>query len=47
MGVDEETAQGALRISLGIRTQKAEVDAFLLALKGEISRLKQLTAIAA
>lgn len=47
MGIEEETAQGALRISLGIHTQKTEVDTFLVALRSEVERLKQLTAIAA
>jgi len=47
MGIEEETAQGALRISLGIHTQKIEVDTFIVALRSEVERLKQLTAIAA
>jgi cysteine desulfurase len=47
MGVSEEIAQGALRISLGIQSKKTEVDTFLIALKSELDRLKQLTAIAA
>ena len=47
MGVSEEIAQGALRISLGIKSKKTEVDTFLIALKSELDRLKQLTAIAA
>jgi cysteine desulfurase len=47
MGVSEEIAQGAIRISLGINSNKNEVDTFLIALKSELERLKQLTAIAA
>ena len=47
MGIEPELAQGALRVSLGIRTSKDEIKSFLKALKKEIDRLKQLTAIAA
>ena len=47
MGVNQELAQGALRISLGIETKEGEVKSFLEALKIEIDRLKQLTAMAA
>ena len=47
MGVNEEIAQGAIRISLGIDSKKTDVEAFLVALKSELERLKQLTAIAA
>ena len=47
MGIEPELAQGALRVSLGIRTSKDEIKSFLKALKKEIDRLKQLTAMAA
>jgi cysteine desulfurase len=47
MGVNEEIAQGAIRISLGINSKKTDVETFLVALKSELERLKQLTAIAA
>ena len=47
MGVNKEIAQGAIRISLGINSKKTDVETFLVALKSELERLKQLTAIAA
>jgi len=47
MGVNQELAQGALRISLGIETKEGDIKSFLEALKIEIDRLKQLTAMAA
>jgi len=47
MGIDEELAQGALRVSLGIKTKKDDVNNFVEALKIEVNRLKQLTAMAA
>ena len=47
MGVNEELAQGALRVSLGINTKENEVKEFLQSLKIEVNRLKQLTAMAA
>mgnify|MGYP006080312865 FL=1 len=47
MGVNEELAQGALRVSLGINTKENEVKEFLQSLKIEVDRLKQLTAMAA
>ena len=47
MGVNQELAQGALRVSLGTETKEGDVKSFLVALKMEIDRLKQLTAMAA
>ena len=47
MGVNHELAQGALRVSLGTETKEGDVKSFLVALKMEIDRLKQLTAMAA
>tara|TARA_B100000768_G_scaffold104660_1_gene97214 strand:- start:97 stop:1236 length:1140 start_codon:yes stop_codon:yes gene_type:complete len=47
MGVNQELAQGALRVSLGIDTKENEVKEFLQSLKIEVDRLKQLTAMAA
>ena len=47
MGIESELAQGALRVSLGIETKKDEIKSFLEALKIEVSRLKQLTAMTA
>ena len=47
MGVNQELAQGALRVSLGTETKEGDIKSFLVALKMEIDRLKQLTAMAA
>jgi len=47
MGIESELAQGALRVSLGIETKKDEIKSFLEALKIEVNRLKQLTAMVA
>ncbi len=47
MGIESELAQGALRVSLGIETKKDEIKSFLEALKIEVNRLKQLTAMTA
>ena len=47
MGVNHELAQGALRVSLGTETKEGDIKSFLVALKMEIDRLKQLTAMAA
>ena len=46
MGVEEYLARGALRVSFNSRNTLQEVDGFLLALEGELNRLKQMTAIA-
>lgn len=46
MGVEEYLARGALRVSFGSHNTSQEVDGFLLALAGELTRLKQMTAIA-
>ena len=47
MGVDMELAQGAIRVSLGVDSNPTQVDEFIAALKTEVDRLKQLTAMAA
>ena len=47
MGIDEDLARGALRISFGQRNSVTEVKDFIEALKKELQTLKQLTAIAA
>ena len=47
MGVDMELAQGAIRVSLGLDSNPTQVDEFIAALKTEVDRLKQLTAMAA
>jgi cysteine desulfurase len=47
MGVDMELAQGAIRVSLGVDSNPTQVEEFIAALKTEVGRLKQLTAMAA
>ena len=47
MGVDMELAQGAIRVSLGVDSNPTHVGEFIAALKIEVDRLKQLTAMAA
>jgi cysteine desulfurase len=47
MGIDEDLARGALRISFGQKNSAAEVKTFIEVLKKELQTLKQLTAIAA
>jgi cysteine desulfurase len=46
MGVQPDLARGAIRISLSNTNTATEIEAFLLALEGELTRLKRLTAIA-
>lgn len=46
MGVDRDLAKGAIRVSLGLGNTSAQVDSFLHTLEQEVSRLRQLTAIA-
>lgn len=47
MGVDEELARGAVRVSLGAQNTAQQIEAFLTALAQEVKRLKAMTAIAA
>lgn len=47
MGVDPDVARGAVRVSFGASNTIEQVEAFLKALAQEVSRLKQVTAIAA
>lgn len=47
MGVHEDVARGAVRVSFGANNTAEEVSNFLVTLKNEILRLKQLTAMAA
>ena len=47
MGIDEDLARGALRISFGNKNIIHEVKGFMETLKKELQTLKQLTAIAA
>mgnify|MGYP000196814636 FL=1 len=46
MGENPDLARGSVRVSLGYTNTMQEVDAFLLTLKGELQRLRKLTAIA-
>jgi cysteine desulfurase len=46
MGVERDLAKGAIRVSLGTNNTSEQIDAFLQVLAGEITRLRQLTAIA-
>jgi cysteine desulfurase len=47
MGIDEDLARGALRISFGNQNTINDVTSFIETLKKELQTLKQLTAIAA
>jgi cysteine desulfurase len=47
MGVHPDVARGAVRVSFGANNTPEQVSNFLATLKNEISRLKQLTAVAA
>lgn len=47
MGVDEDLARGAVRVSFGMNNTIEQVNRFLSALEQELSRLRKLTAIAA
>ena len=47
MGVNADSARGAIRVSFGANNTAAQVTAFLVTLNNEVLRLKQLTAIAA
>ncbi|HZV61113.1 MAG TPA: cysteine desulfurase family protein [Methylophilaceae bacterium] len=46
MGIEEDLARGAVRVSLGKDNTLEQIEAFLAALEGELLRLKRLTAIA-
>lgn len=47
MGVEEELARGAVRVSLGAQNTAQQIEAFLTTLAQEVKRLKAMTAIAA
>lgn len=47
MGIDEELAKGAVRVSLNASNTAQQIDAFLATLSQEVERLKAMTAIAA
>lgn len=46
MGVERDLAKGAIRVSLGANNTSEQIEAFLNVLDKEITRLRQLTAIA-
>ncbi|MDR2789145.1 MAG: cysteine desulfurase [Candidatus Accumulibacter sp.] len=46
MGVADDLARGALRLSLGAGNTQAQVDGFIAALRGTVARLQRLTALA-
>ncbi len=46
MGIHPDIARGAIRVSFGNNNELHEVEAFLQALEGELTRLRKLTAIA-
>lgn len=47
MGVDRDLARGAVRVSLGPHNSLEQIDQFLITLRDEVHRLKQLTSVAA
>ena len=47
MGVNEDLARGAVRVSFGMSNTLEQVQHFLVVLKNELARLKNLTAMAA
>ena len=47
MGIEEDLARGALRISFGNQNTLHDVETFIETIKKELQTLKQLTAIAA
>jgi len=47
MGIDPDVARGAVRVSFGASNTIEQVEAFLKALAQEVSRIRQMTAIAA
>src|SRR3546814_202428 len=46
MGIDEDLARGAVRVSLGQNNTPDQIETFLAVLESELLRLKRLTAIA-
>jgi cysteine desulfurase len=46
MGIEEDQARGAVRVSVGKDNTPEQIEAFLAALEGELLRLKRLTAVA-
>jgi cysteine desulfurase len=46
MGIDADTARGAVRVSLGRINNEDEIERFVAALEQTVNRLKQMAAIA-
>lgn len=47
MGIPSDLARGAVRVSFGAKNTHDELNRFLMALQGEVQRLRQLTAVSA
>lgn len=47
MGIEEDLARGAVRVSLNMQNTAQQIEAFLTTLAQEVKRLKEMTAIAA
>ena len=47
MGIDKDLAQGAIRVSMGVDVTMGQIKEFIVVLKSEVERLKQLAAMAA
>jgi cysteine desulfurase len=47
MGIDEDLARGAIRVSFNINNTMKQVDEFLIALKQALQDLRQMAAVAA
>jgi cysteine desulfurase len=47
MGIDNDTAQGAVRVSVGADNSLTDIEGFLISLKQALSQLKSMPAIAA
>jgi len=47
MGIDKDLAQGAIRVSMGVDVTMEQIKEFIVVLKSEVERLKQLAAMAA
>lgn len=46
MGIEEDLARGAVRVSLGSTNTMEQIESFIAVLEGELLRLKRLTAVA-
>ena len=45
MGVDDELARGAVRVSIGPDTREEEIDGFVAALGGTVEALKKTASV--